>query len=985
MTQAAVAQEGVTFLATDVDINGGKIILTAGAPVATDNDEERMLRAVRRIADEYEGLPIQIGVNRGPAFSGDVGAPFRRTYTVIGDAVNLAARVMSRADHGEVLATADVLDRSDTMFELRELEPFAVKGKTEPVQAWAVGAVAGRRVEMDASDVSFTGRGKELKTVEIALGSESGTGLIEIVGPAGVGKSRLIRELEQRKQTAVWHLTTADQYESGTPYFPMNRLLRSVMAIDTEAPAGAAAKQLTAFLKEHRPRLLPLAPLIATAAGIPYKETPEVRSLSPKFRVSRLQEVLAEMLDAALAPGGALVVEDAHWLDDASRELLTQLGKAAKDSHWNVVVVRRPEGEAFEPEGATRVLLGPLSHHESQALVRAALGQTALADHEIDRIARQSGGNPLFLLQLIAVAGDAGEELPDSIESLLTARIDRLDPVHRKMLRYSSVAGASIDPGDLSEAIGDVLPEVNDAGAWKDLQEFLIRRQSGELEFRQALYRDVAYAALPHRIRRNLHARFGAALEKRLGDRADDQASRLAVHFLRAEEHRKAWRYGIVAGDQARDSFSNVDAADAYEAALKSGQRLGVACNELADVGERLGDVAELAGLYDTANEAYGGARKRLVRDCRDEVAIARLMRKQGLLREKAGDYSQALRWFGRAIASVADVRRAGRESVNLELAYAGIRYRQGRYADSIQWGRRALQRTKGDSRKSERAHAYSLLGLAYRRSGDTRGRQYLQKSLDLYTELDDLIRKADALNNLGVTAYYEGQWNEASSLWQRATEARKIAGDVVGAAMVSNNVAHIWTDQGRLDDAEELFQDVHRVLRAAGFTLGVAVVTSNLGRVASRDGRSGQSAERLEKALRDLEQMGAEQYVLEAKTRKAEALLFAGDFDGAASASESLETSLRAVEGSTELKSTTRRILGEVALRRAQVAESKVCLEKALELAVASGARYEEAAAIDAIARWAKATGDASTSEWELKCAELMKQLDVVGFPGPP
>ena len=157
-TQGAVDEFGVTFLSTDIDANGGKLIITGGVPISTGADEEGVLRALRRIADEFRGIPLKIGINRGPAFAGDIGAPFRRTYTVIGDAVNLAARVMGKAEAGQVLATDDVLNRSASQFEVEELQPFMVKGKTEPVRASVVGAVTGRRQDELQTEIPIFGR-----------------------------------------------------------------------------------------------------------------------------------------------------------------------------------------------------------------------------------------------------------------------------------------------------------------------------------------------------------------------------------------------------------------------------------------------------------------------------------------------------------------------------------------------------------------------------------------------------------------------------------------------------------------------------------------------------------------------------------------------------------------------------------------------------------------------------------------------------------
>jgi class 3 adenylate cyclase len=143
VVESATEAQRVALLASDIDVDGGKLILTAGAPIATGEDEERMLLALRGIVDAGLPVDLRIGVNRGAIFAGDIGPFYRRTYTVMGDVVNLAARLMAKAPPGRIYATADVLDRSNTLFEVTALEPFAVKGKAKSVAAWDVGKATG--------------------------------------------------------------------------------------------------------------------------------------------------------------------------------------------------------------------------------------------------------------------------------------------------------------------------------------------------------------------------------------------------------------------------------------------------------------------------------------------------------------------------------------------------------------------------------------------------------------------------------------------------------------------------------------------------------------------------------------------------------------------------------------------------------------------------------------------------------------------------
>ncbi len=227
-TQEIAIRRGVCFLGSDIDRDGGKIILTAGAPVVSGNDEERMLLAVREIADLSVGLPIRIGVNRGHVFAGDVGPRYRRTYTVMGDAVNLAARVMSRAEPGSVLATEDVLRGLEDSFETAPLEPFTVKGKAHPVHAWSVGHRVAVRAPSAGRRWPLVGREVEIGALEEAMAAAAfGRGrAVEVVGETGIGKSRLVAELVVRHPEVVVITAGCEPYEASTPYYVFRGLMR---------------------------------------------------------------------------------------------------------------------------------------------------------------------------------------------------------------------------------------------------------------------------------------------------------------------------------------------------------------------------------------------------------------------------------------------------------------------------------------------------------------------------------------------------------------------------------------------------------------------------------------------------------------------------------------------------------------------------------------------------------------------------------------
>jgi len=943
--QAATTDFDVTFLSTDLDADGGKIIVVGGAPTATGTDEERVLRALRRIADESHEIPLEIGVNHGAAFAGDVGAPFRRTYTVIGDAVNVAARVMGRAGAGEMLATGSVLDRSATRFELTDLPPFFAKGKAEPVEAWRVGAIEGRR-SSSVSDGSIVGRDAELEVLEPYLEGGGDAGGVAIVGSSGIGKSRLVREVRARYPNIAWRFSDCDQYESTTPYYVFRRMLREVAGIGRQASSQKAARRVAVLLEERAPELLPWLPLVASVMSVPAEETVESAQLGAEFRQAKVHQTVAEFIDVMFDRAGMLVFEDVQWIDRESLDLLIALAGHARASNWGMIVVHRPFDEAFRSDDLVQLDLGPIDADSSRALAERALRDTPLREHQIVDIADRAGGNPLFLLELVEAAR-SGEVLPDSVESLVQARIDRLDRTQRRLLRYSSVMGIRFDPAVLTGAFRDDIPELTDGEVWDGLNEFLSRQSAGYLRFRQTLFHDVAYSGMSFRLRRSLHGRIGRVLESETAD-PEQLAEVLSLHFLLAGDYQEAWQYSGIAGRQASTKHANVAATRFYERALEAGRNVALRPEEIARVAESLGDVAEPAGLYEEAERGLRRAAK-LRRD--DAADSARIYRKLGLLRERAGKYPQALRWFTRGLRLVesAGTERELLQQVELQLAYAGVRFRQARYGESIAWAEKAIPSAERLDDKQAAAHGYYLVALARMRSGETQKQGHTEKALAIYETLADLVGQSNVLNKLGVDAYHAGDWTAARDYYHRSREARQKAGDSVRAAIITQNEALVLSDQGRLDGAEQLFRQALREFQAAEDQLATAVATSNLGRILTRRQDFTGGLELLKRALGELRAIGAGQFVVDAETRIAENLILSGDIG---EGEKMIQEISKKVAVGDERHCQIHRLRAYAALQRGDRSDAVGFLESGVDEARGQGNQYELAVQLDALAR---------------------------------
>ncbi len=290
--QEACGRHGVTFFETDINRDGGKIMLVAGAPVSGGHNEQRMLLATRLILDRPGALPLRIGVNSGPVFSGDFGPTFRRTYSVKGDAINLAARVMGKAVPGQLLATVATLSASSTRFELELLPPFMVKGKARLVEAASVGPVLGRDTGATA-EVPLVGREGELAALVGALDrarSRRGS-VLELVGEPGIGKTRLVGELRARADDVVVLTAACEEYEASTPYFPLRALILEACGLAAHESPSAVLQRLVDRVGPNHPELLPWLPLLGVPLDVELPPTEETDAVEERFRRARVADV----------------------------------------------------------------------------------------------------------------------------------------------------------------------------------------------------------------------------------------------------------------------------------------------------------------------------------------------------------------------------------------------------------------------------------------------------------------------------------------------------------------------------------------------------------------------------------------------------------------------------------------------------------------------------------------------------------------------
>ncbi|HET6918885.1 MAG TPA: AAA family ATPase, partial [Jiangellaceae bacterium] len=542
--QDATAAHEVSFHETDVDTDGGKIMLVAGAPRSAGDDTDRLLATVRRAVDRAGRLSLRAGVAHGRVFAGDLGSASRRTYSVKGDAVNLAARLASHARSGSVLVAADVLDHTRRSYIVTDVPALNLKGRSRPTPTVELGQVVERRRPEDPEDL-LVGRDAELAILEAAVGQlADGRGaVVEVVGEPGIGKSRLVDEAVGRTAGIPVLGCDCERAGAGTPYTPLRRLLHQVLGTSSVDDPTTLGSQLGERVTAVAPDLLPWLSLLGVVLDVSLPAAPEVADLDERYRAERVAGLVADLLERILEGATMLVVEDAHLADPASADLLAAVAARVDRDPWLVVVTREDRPSGWVPTATVRVDLGPLPAVTSIVLAEIATPGRPLPPAIAEALAVRSGGHPLLIRELARAVsrGEHPEELPSTVEELAVVQIDRLPGLDRSRLRRAAVLGNDFDADLLRPMLEDQHHEKPFPALLARLDGLLVEGERGRLRFRHPLLREVAYAGLPYKDAVSCMGGAAAILEA-TASAAFRRPEILALHYFVAGAYDRAWR-----------------------------------------------------------------------------------------------------------------------------------------------------------------------------------------------------------------------------------------------------------------------------------------------------------------------------------------------------------------------------------------------------------------------------------------------------------
>lgn len=851
LVQRIVAELEGTTLQFVVDDKGPVFVIAFGlAAHVHEDDPARAALAALRIVEALtaRGIACGAGVATGRVFCGLIGAESRCSYTLIGRTMNLAARLMQRAAPGPLVdeATRD-LSRGRVGFV--QEGALRVKGLDAEVPHYRAVAAVGEPTpaEPERGD-GPVGRSRELDILEgqlDLLARERRGGLVVLVGEAGIGKSRLVRELVARAagRGLAQQVAAAGAIESG-PSARWRPALQALVDPATDDP------YLRAFMGH-------------SADPLPDADDAE--------RAFRTREAMAGVILAAARRQPLLLcVEDTHWMDSLSWALVTRLAQATADAGAPLLLVLTTrEFEARAPAdalarltraGMLRLPLGPLAPADCARVAQIALGVEQLPPGLGDWVATQSGGNPLFCRELAVAAlesgrvrrvggrielhpalwsGEAAARLPGTLQGVIASRLDRLDTAGQWLLRVAAVIGSRFTRAALKALLPE--SESDPSAELLRLQDsgFLDREPAGGEEayaFHHALVRDAAYDSLPYRRRRELHSRLALWLERRFADDLGPHAATLAFHWERAEAWDVAYTARLRAGEIALQSYSNREAVEHFNAAAQIRQRLPATDAPLQARSPELGLARALHRMGDQRGaRAHIEQALRSVGENLPRTPFTRGAAILGELVSRAVPLRSARRASPRLRAKVAAYDLLPEilyyDNDPLALTHATLRFL------------RLAQAERGRSAEHARARAwYALLqaGLGRRAAMESSFDEALRLAADAGDPaVDAWIRLAR-----GSTHAQLGQWTIAER-WLRDARARCAAlGDRTRWWNVTSGLAHALAYRGELADAETLLREAIEVNRDTDNPLFLCWGLSGHADLLHRLGHAGEQSE---------------------------------------------------------------------------------------------------------------------------------------------
>jgi adenylate cyclase len=843
---------------------GDAVMAVFGAPISHEDDGVRAIRAALEIQrsartlnetlEKTHGIriAIRIGVNTGEVVAGLLPGEVL-AYTVTGDAVNTAQRIESAAPPDGVLISESTLVLARHAFVVEAVPPLTLKGKSEPVAVYRV--IRPERRASVRSEDKIVGRETELaRLYAYYRDALAGNGqVVHVHGEAGVGKTRLIGELLTGLPKDAGRVRArANSYEQATPYALVGELVRRMLAIgptDDEATARGALAASPDLAMSGEAGVTLLLELLGYEVRSPLDPAGKRRLV-----ISLLRDALKRRTDITPL---VLVIEDLHWRDASSADVIGSLTSAVRPMRCLLVSTSREATDiAWSAESIALEALPPAA---------AADLVERLAPFPLDEATRatildRTAGNPFFIEEVVRGLRP-GQELvvPTTVQDLLEARLDSLDASPRHVAQGAAVIGRTFWTRVLERVTPD--DDLVPALGTLEREHFVGRIVAAEptYSFAHALVQEVAYRTQLMAQRRKAHVVVGDAFTELFPERIEEFIDTLAFHYRRGADDAKAVRWLVRAGHRAQRLYANAEALDYFGGAI---ERSRADPSARADSHEAIGDVQRVIGRYDEALAAYGEAMA--IHAGGDAVAHARVERKTGLVQQLRGKASEALATFGDVLARLPP--EATGERVRALLNIADLQFRNGKAEVAIDHLRDALADAERIDDSDAVAEALKQLGTIYGYKGELgQALDYQERSLQAYMRLGDVLGEANVHNNIGRTERRRSRLAAALDAYDKALAIRQRIGDQLGRVHSHGNIAEVHFLRGELEEAETHYRSVMELASSIGYAFGTSAALVGLGATNVARGDATTGIGQLNAAITEFERAGQRTYIVEA------------------------------------------------------------------------------------------------------------------------
>ncbi len=914
------------LVGNDIYSHGLKLILIFGAPVAHEQDSTNALRLSLELNRELARLNLhlncRIGINSGFVFAGDVGPPYSKQYTVMGDTVNLAARLMSSSSPNQVLISKQIAVETDTSFVFQGLPPISVKGKKEPIPICLLeaerlispaniseqhGTLIGRNAEVS----SFRNLCREVK--------KGNSRTVVISGEAGIGKSRLLLEFKNHLSINDWEIFHSACYShvATKPFAPWIHILNTFFGISPTDNIDLRTEKVLNRIKQLRPDFLEMASLLNPLLELSIPQGDIIRSLDDGNRRQRLFDIITESLQASATDTPlAVLLEDLHWADNSSLQLINHISTNLRTSFFLMCLTHRPKKEMpvkLRKTSTVTIALGELPKDAALQMLQIKLDRPELPDHFAETVLLKARGNPLFI-EVVArslyhstnlerllntPSFRLAEELalldiPDRIQTLIMSKIDTLSNINKDVLRVAAVIGNIFDFATL-HALLSITPE--DVPLESRLHQ-LIRlniisqgENTQELSYRfnQSLVQEVIYDSLLFARRRKLHHQIASCLEEAHKEQIEPLYETLVYHYNRSTNSFKSRFYAQKAAEKARKIFAYEEAIEYYRCGLNSlPEKDNSFAKDRSYFMERIGDCYESSGQHAKAAHTFTQVLRQWTRASRQssfsdrssidfddskppKIRISVLQHKIAVSYERNSDYDIALKHIESAIHNLPP--RQPRQLSKIVITKCLALFRKGLYDEAIYWGHLGLSLSRRTGDKDNLAYAYNILASSYLDKGSIRKAiKYRQSAIRLYEELRNVSGQAEANNNLGASYQSSGDQSKALHHFELSLTLCERIGNFSNTAIAHNNVGEVLLTLGKFDESIDHLNKIVETYDTKGDPLaacGLALV--NMSRAYQRKQNLEQAFDSLKRGMDLLSKARARGLLAEALLQQAE------------------------------------------------------------------------------------------------------------------